>query len=237
MPGKQKEKEKNKKCMLALKNLRLKQWQIPADGVADLRPPVVPADGKKTKRRRVGSLARKARIQRRLNNRLGLTMNKIQAAVGAEETGKYDRETYREILDFQKANLPKTNKKGQKNWDGLVGPVTLAKLKSKFSDWASVGQARDERPSTPGISTKLDKTLKVGDKAITSKAEFQKLAQDLYKYRAELKDSRENNKPIQAVQGLRYNINDLADVDRQLKKKYGNRNIVKAYQDLFGFEI
>jgi peptidoglycan hydrolase-like protein with peptidoglycan-binding domain len=142
-----------------------------APDVADDGPTVDPIRvvGKMPrKRRRVSSLARKARIQRKLNNRLGLTMNKIQAAVGAEETGKYDRETYREILDFQKENLPPTRKtkrgKIVNNHDGLVGPVTLAKLKSKFSDWASVGQSRDKKPSTPGISTKLDKTLKVGNK-------------------------------------------------------------------------
>jgi hypothetical protein len=133
----------------------------PADGVADLRPPVVPADGKKTKRRRVGSLARKARIQRRLNTKIGRSMEQVQAAVGAEETGKYDRDTYKKIVAWQKANLPPTRiSRGKKisNYDGLVGPVTFRKMMDQgMGALRKAGAGMLDRSTTARSQSELDR--------------------------------------------------------------------------------
>lgn len=133
----------------------------PADGVADLGPPVVPADGKKTKRRRVGSLARKARIQRRLNTKIGRSMEQVQAAVGAEETGRYDRDTYNKIVAWQKANLPATRiSRGKKvsNYDGLVGPVTFRKMMDQgMGALKKAGAGMLDRSTTARSQSELDR--------------------------------------------------------------------------------
>ena len=133
----------------------------PADGVADLRPPVVPADGKKTKRRRVGSLARKARIQRRLNTKIGRSMEQVQAAVGAEETGRYDRDTYNKIVAWQKANLPATRiSRGKRisNYDGLVGPVTFRKMMDQgMGALKKAGAGMLDRSTTARSQSELDR--------------------------------------------------------------------------------
>lgn len=132
----------------------------PALGVADVAPPAVaatsdavPVAGVTARvKRGGGSLARKARIQQKLNTKIGKSMEDIQAAVGARQTGKYDRDTYNKIVAWQKANLPATRTsrvtgKPVSNYDGLVGSVTFRKMMDQSVDALKKSGTRLLEPS------------------------------------------------------------------------------------------
>ena len=124
---------------------------------------------KAARRKKVSFLVRKARVQQRLNKKIGKSMKDVQKAVAAKQTGKYDRQTYDTILGLQQKLFPKT----PDEHDGLFGPKTLSAINAKGGTVKTPGKAEKPKASAADLAD-----FKVGNKSIGSEAEFQQAVKD-----------------------------------------------------------
>mgnify|MGYP003121153503 CR=1 FL=1 len=121
---------------------------------------------KAARRRKVSFLVRKARVQQRLNKKIGKSTKDVQQAVSAKQTGKYDRQTYDKILGLQKKLFP--NKKEEH--DGLFGPKTLSAINAKGK---TSGKAEKSKASAADLAD-----FKIGNKPIKSLADIRTAQKD-----------------------------------------------------------
>lgn len=170
---------------------------------------------KAARRKKVSFLVRKARVQQRLNKKIGKSMKDVQQAVAAKQTGKYDRQTYDKILGLQKLLFPKT----PDEHDGLFGPKTLSAINAKGK---ASGKAEKPKASAADLAD-----FKIGNKSIGSQADFQQAMKD-YNEVARIKSIGGGRvTPGNNFSG-RYDAEALESWVKKNRAKYGS--MVKAFR-------
>jgi hypothetical protein len=173
---------------------------------------------KAARRKKVSFLVRKARIQRRLNKKIGMSMEDVQKAVGAKPSKKYDRQTYDAILGLQKKLFPKT----PDEHDGSFGPKTLSAMNAKGK---TSGKAEKPKASAADLAD-----FKIGNKPIKSLADIRTAQKDQLEVARVRKIGGGRVTPGNNFSG-KYDVEDLDNWISNVRKKYGSvKNYYQAWK-------